>query len=250
MHTPYDLITDSELDTATGKGVRVLVMDSGVEASHPALRDHSVRCWQTSFEEGSLLPRVQEDGGEDLFGHGTAVAAILHHYAPNAQIESLRVLGGDCRSSSVVILAGLHWAIEHGYHVVNCSFTTPNRQYLAEYKRVVDRAFCSNVILVSACNNFDFSRVEYPGSFPTVLSTDKGRLEGLALQRRLGQLVEFVASGHKIRAAWKGGQYRRITGTSLAAPHLAALVARILEIRPGWNACQIKAALYEVAQTV
>jgi hypothetical protein len=59
--------------------------------------------------------------------------------------------------------------------------------------------------------------------------------------------VEFVARGENVRVAWKSGQYRVISGSSFAAPHLSALVARIRQVRPDWNACQMKSALYELA---
>jgi len=189
---------------------------------------------------------ISEDSNGDVFGHGTAVAGILHQHVPDARLESLRVLGGDLRASSHTIIAGLQWAIQEKYDVVNCSFGSSSEEFLPDYKRIVDLAFCANVLLVAACNNYDFRRTEYPGAFPTSISTDFGKLEHLNLRRRKGSLVEFIARGEEIRVAWKAGEYRLSSGSSFAAPHLAALVAKIRQLRPGWNACQIKAFLYEL----
>jgi subtilisin family serine protease len=246
------VLDDTRLDleslhAATGRGVRVLVVDSGVETGHPALRQRSIASWRTEIDPRGFRRIVRDEGG-DSCGHGTAVAAVIHAHAPDASIDSVRVIG-EVGGSSHLVIAALHWAIDQGYHVVNCSFSTPDAQFLADYKTVVDRAFCRNMAIVSACNNRDYGSVEYPGSFPTVLSTDFGPLEGLALRRRPGQLVEFVARGERVLVAYKSGEYRMMTGSSIAAPHLTALVARVLQCRPGWNACQIKSALYDVAMS-
>lgn len=232
---------------AKADGVRILVVDSGVEVDHPALKGRRIRTLAavTAFDNCDV---VDDPEGKDAFGHGTAVAAILNEYAPGAEIDSLRVLGGNLRTSSQVVLAGLHWAIEEGYDVVNCSFGSSNNQFLPDYKRVLDKAFCKNVLIVSACNNYDYRKLEYPGSFPSTISSDFGDLEGLALLRRVGALVEFVARGQDIRVAWKDGSYRTSTGSSFAAPHLAAIVARIRQLHPDWNVCQMKAALYQIGE--
>lgn len=234
------------IGSATGRGVRVLVLDSGIEFSHPALAGIDVKCWEVVPGTLGYTVRQAEDG-VDVYGHGTAAAGIIREFAPDASIESLRVLGNDLRATSRSVLAGLRWAIETGYDIVNCSFGTSNNQFLSEYKEAVDEAFCRNVLLVSACNNFNFRRLEYPGSFPTVLSSDFGPLEGLCIMRRVGCLVEFVARGQNIRVAWNNGQWRRSTGSSFASSHLAALVARLRELQPSWNACEIKTAIYEIA---
>ena len=100
---------------------------------------------------------------------------------------------------------------------------------------------------MAACNNTDYTRVEYPGSFTTVLSTSYGDLVGLSLRRRRGRLVEFVARGQDVRVPWLGGSFRVMSGSSFAAAHVAALAARVRQCRPAWNACQVKAALYALA---
>ena len=235
-----------ELATATGAGVRVLVVDSGAERTHPALAGVEIRCWAPVTSGGGRY-RMVPDAAGDAYGHGTAVLSILRDWAPGAALESVRVLGGDLRGSSERVLAAIHWGLDQRFDVINCSFGTADFKYLEGYKRAVDRAFCEGALLVSACDNFDSRRVELPGWFPTVVSTDHGVLEGLAIRRRRGAMVEFVARGRDLRLPWKGGEYRTVTGSSFAAPHLAAVVARVRERRPTWNACEVKAALYRLA---
>src|SRR5438874_7099836 len=121
-------ITLEDLGRAGGDGVRVLVVDSGVAPGHPALRGKPVTTWYVDGPTGAM--RVIAEPGQDVYGHGTAVAAILGEYAPDADICSLRVLGGDMRAASTRVLEALHWAIDQGFDVVNCSFGTPDPKFL------------------------------------------------------------------------------------------------------------------------
>jgi subtilisin len=239
-------INRSEIDSATGSKVRVLVMDSGVDESHPELEGAKIKHWQVGAGPFGGLT-VHDDKGGDPYGHGTAVCTILYKNAPGIELHCLRVLDENIRGSSQFVLTGMQWAIEQGFDVINCSFGTSTRSFLENYKRIIDKAFCRNVWLVAACNNQDFRTEEYPAFFPSVLSTDFGAVEGLTLKRRKGFLVEFIARGSNVKVAWKNAAYRTISGSSFAAPHLAALAARLRQCRPDWNACQAKAALYDLA---
>lgn len=232
---------------ATGAGVRVAIVDSGVETSHRALAGADIACMTITTLPGRRTSVVPDSMG-DLSGHGTAVAAVIREFAPGASITSVRVLSADLRGTSERILGALNWAIEERFDVINCSFGTSDLAFLEGYKRVVDRAFCANVMIVSACNNFDSRRIELPGWFPTVISSDHGTFEGLAFERRPGDMVEFAARGRDVRLPWRRGTYQVVTGSSFAAPHVAALVARLRELRPTWNACEMKAALYALAR--
>jgi subtilisin family serine protease len=247
--SPIDV---AALRRADGRGVRVLVLDSGVDGSHPELAGGPpINAYKVDLdgdELGAELRKIVPDPDGDVYGHGTAVAAIVRRFAPAAQVDSVKVLGRTVGSSHFVV-AGLHWGIDQGYDVINCSFTTQEAQQLARYKAAIDRAFCRNVQVVSACNNQEYWRVEYPGSFPTVISTSYADLPGLTIRRRPGELVEFVARGENVRVAWKGGQHRIISGSSFAAPHLSALVARLRQLKPTWNPCQVKSALYDLAES-
>jgi subtilisin family serine protease len=238
----------ARLGAATGKGVRVLVADSGVEASHPALRGVTIPCWSVELTSAVTPCVVAAAGGGDAAGQGTAVAWLLHQHAPEAELHSVRVLGPSLHGASGLVLTGLRWAIREGYDIVVCSFGTACRDFLGDYKRAVDAAFCRNVWLVAGSSAADFLDEEYPAHFPTVLSTDFARLEGLTLRRRRGRLVEFVARGEGLHVPWRGGGYRTVSGASFAAPHVAALAARVRQLHPAWNACQAKAALYALAE--
>jgi len=238
----YDI---GEWQQATGRGVRVLVVDSGVDASHPIFAGKPIPTFVTQMDQRGFRHVVAERP-VDPSGHGTAVAGIIRSFAPDAELASVRVMS-EIGGSSLLVIAALHWAIDQGYQIVNCSFTSADSQFLPDYKSVVDRAFCRNVLIVAACNNRNYGAVEYPGSFPTVISTDFSKLNGLSLRRREGQLVEFIAAGELVAVAYKAGQSRIMTGSSVAAGHVSALVARIRQLRPEWNACQIKSALYALA---
>ncbi len=236
----------SPLRAATGNGVRTLVIDSGVDTTHPELAAAAIATWSVEADQEGRL-RVGSDETGDVLGHGTAVCAIIHANAPKAGLTSVRVFGGDLRTTSQRVLTALHWGIERGFDIINCSFGSSDQRYLPDYKAAVDRAFCAGVLIVSACDNNDYTNPQYPAAFPSVLSTDFGPLPPDELQRRLGKLVEFVARGENLRVAWSGGGYRISTGSSFAAPHLTAIASRMRELHPDWNACQMKAALYQIA---
>lgn len=231
-----------------GKGVRIAVLDSGVEWNHPALQGIKIADDLVIEEvEGHLQPK--EGNREDLFGHGTAVASILHEMAPEAEIGSFRVLDFLNQSQSDMICFGARLAIERGYHIVNCSFGARLKSQILMFKDWVDRAYLAGVHLVSACNNEDFRKAEWPGDFGTVITVNM-----LATQEREsvfknapGTLVEFAALGVEVNVPWKGGIHREATGSSFAAPRVAGLLARILSIYPGIAPLQAKCLLQQIA---
>ena len=107
---------------STGAGVRVAVIDSGIDTTHPAL-DHCVDVagGVTVETDGAGGVQVVPGPHGDAFGHGTACAGIIHQLAPQASITSVRVLGPTLSSTSDVFLAGLTWAVEQGFDIINLS---------------------------------------------------------------------------------------------------------------------------------
>lgn len=242
------VVTWDDVSHATGKAVRIAIIDSGVEMSHPAFYSRTIHAFKTEQVWNRVYRVISDASPRDQFGHGTAVADIVCRHAPEATVSCVQVLDSSLRASSPKIIAAIGWAIEQQYDIINCSFGAGGTEFLLKYKEIVDAAFRSGVILVAACNNVDFRQPEYPGAFATVISTDHGPLDGLNFVRRRGELVEFVAAGRSLRLPWKGGGYRTVMGSSFAAPHLSALCARIRELRPAWNMVEMKASLYRLAE--
>ncbi len=231
-----------------GQGVRIAVLDSGVEWGHEALQGARVSD-DILIEETEGRLEFKQAAGEDVFGHGTAVASILHEVAPEAEIGSFRVLNMLNQSQSEMICFGARLAIERGYHIVNCSFGARLKSQVLMFKDWVDRAYLAGVHVVSACNNEDFRRAEWPGDFGTVITVNMlATPERESLFRNApGTLVEFAALGVNVSVPWKGGLRREATGSSFAAPRVAALLARVLSIFPNLSPMQAKCLMHHIA---
>lgn len=234
---------------ATGRGVRVAVIDSGIEADHPLL-DGCV-----DVEGGVSIARVdrtvteQPGPHEDLFGHGTACAAIIHAFAPEATITSVRVLNERLSGTSEVFLRGLAWAVERGFDVINLSLGTRRRDWALAFYEVCDQAYFGGSFVVTAANNV--MRPSFPSLYSSVtsvacnLATDPWRFH-----YNPDPPTEFLARGVDIEIAWKGGGTIRSTGNSYAAPHIAGLAALVKSKHPDLRPFQLKAVLAATAVNV
>ena len=212
---------------STGRGVKVAVIDSGVDGAHPRVGgvDGGV-----SLEYDPDSPdgvRVTEGPHEDLFGHGTARAGIIRSLAPEAELYSVRVLGSRLTGKGIVFAAGLRWAIANRMQVVNLSLSTGKRDYFAVFHELVDEAYFANLMLVCAVNNV--AGPTYPSQYASVFSVAANEpTDPYRFDYNPAPPVEFGAPGIDIEVPWLGRSTIRATGNSFAAPHIAGLVARIL----------------------
>lgn len=239
--------TRAAIASGAGRGVRIAVLDSGIDSSHPRLEGIHLSDNLCVKAEGGIIS-VHEGEGNDVFGHGTAVAGILHSIAPEAQIGNFRVLGAFKEARASVIRAGARLAIERGYDILNCSFGCPGRaEFVMGFKSWIDEAYTSGVHVVAACNNQDYSIAEWPAHFPSALSVTRacGGPEQLYFQS--GDLVEFGALGEEAQAAWLDGSTRSVIGSSFSAPRVSGLLARLLSGHPGLPPLLAKSALRAVA---
>lgn len=237
-------------DGATGAGVRVAVIDSGIEADHPALEgcvDVDDGIVFTVAGDGTV---VSERGPHpDVFGHGTACAGIIHHLAPDARITSVRVLGPNLGGKAAAFHAGLTWAVEQGFDVINLSLGTTKRDWALAFHDICDQAYFTNSFLVTAANNV--MRTSFPSLFASVASvacnttTDPRRFHA-----NPDPPTEFLARGIDVEVAWLGGGTSRSTGNSYAAPHIAGLAAQIRSKHPELRPFQVKTVLWATAANV
>lgn len=231
-----------------GRGVRIAILDSGVEIDHPALGGVPLVDDIAIVEDGMRLVTVPGEG-RDVFGHGTAVAGILRVAAPEAELGSIRVLGESLASRTAIILEGARQAIERGYHILNCSLGCGVPEHVLKYKSWVDEAYLRGVHVVAACNNQDSGRPEWPGFFTSVLTVNMARTDGNGeLFYRPGHLVEFAARGVDVEVPWCGGATKKVTGSSFAAPRLAGMLACLLSEEPRIPPLQVKALFHRMAQ--
>ena len=231
-----------------GRGVKIAILDSGVEASHPALGGLELVDDIAIVEDGMKL-KVVPGGGRDLFGHGTAVAGIIRETAPEAEIGSIRVLGESLSARTAIILEGARQAIERGYHILNCSLGCGVPEHVLKYKSWVDEAYLKGVHVVAACNNQDSSRPEWPGFFTSVMTVNMARTEQNGeLFYKPGHLVEFAARGVDVEVPWSGGGMKKVTGSSFAAPRVAGMLACLLSEVPRITPLQAKALFHRLAR--
>jgi subtilisin family serine protease len=229
---------------STGSGVRVAIIDSGVERAHPAVRGRVVECVTVELVDGE--PRIVPDDAGDLFGHGTACAGIIVGLAPDVELVSVRVLGADLRGKGAAFLSGLEWAVRHGIHVANLSLSSKSDALYPAFHEVVDEAYFRNIALVSAANNV--TGPSYPSLFSSVFSVAAHSVpDPWRLYYNPVPPVEFGAWGVDVPIAWKGGGTTVATGNSFAAPHVTAMAALVLAKHPALTPFETKAILAGIA---
>jgi subtilisin len=235
------------LDGATGKGVRVAILDSGVEADHPQVGEIEGAVVISIGDDGE--PVATPDGEGDLCGHGTACAGVIRALAPECEIFSVRVLGAGYTGSGPVLLGGLRWAVEQGYDVINMSLSTTKRQFAEVLHDLADTAYFNRTILVASAHNMPVE--SYPWRFSSVISVgshseaDSGRF-----YYNPNPPVEFFARGVDVDLAWTGGKTIRATGNSFATPHMSGICALVRSKHPELTPFQLKSVLHLIADNV
>ncbi|MBP1706222.1 MAG: serine protease [Chloroflexi bacterium] len=230
---------------ADGSGVRVAIVDSGVERTHPAVGSCLVESVRVE-PEGDEARVIADPDGVDVVGHGTACAAIIHALAPAAELVSVRVLGPENRGKGVVFAAGLEWAIEQGASVVNLSLSSKSQALYSLFHELADAAYFANVLLVSAANNVPGP--SYPSLFSSVVSVAAHDVaDPWTYFYNPRPPVEFGAFGLDVPVAWKDGGRMVATGNSFAAPHIAGIAALIRSKHPGVTPFEVKAILAATA---
>jgi subtilisin family serine protease len=225
-----------------GTGVRVAIVDSGVDAAHPAIAGHVERSVGVQREANAWKVVDVEPG--DPAGHGTACAGIVLRLAPACRIWSVRILGEAARGQNTALLSALDWAISSGADVLNVSLGTRSPEMAEPLRARIDRAYRAGAIVVAAASNLPDVR-SYPSIFSSLIAVDSAAIDDPdKFYFRFGRESEIEAPGIYVRAAWPGGGEKIVTGTSFACPHVAGHVARLLSANPGLRPFHVKTLLY------
>jgi subtilisin len=230
----------------TGRGVRVAVVDSGIDTEHPDLKGKVKESVEAVAEDGRIEFRPSTSG--DQAGHGTACAGIITSIAPDVDLYSVKVLGPKASGSGDMFLVGLDYAIKQKFRVINLSLGTTKRDFFAPLHDLLDRAYQAGCIVVSAANNLPYP--SYPSIFSSSVVSVVKRAGGdpFNFGYRYGQVIELVAPGVEVETAWPGGGRRQLTGNSFACPYIVGIIALIMEAYPNLTPFQVKTILYTIAQ--
>jgi subtilisin family serine protease len=227
---------------ATGKGVTVAVLDTGIDLTHP---DFAGR-----VEEGrnakSFVPGQKVQDGH---GHGTHCAGVVagpvssrggmrYGVAPEASLVIGKVLSNRGSGSDDKILAGMDWARDQGAQVISMSLGSPRKigePYSVAYEQVASTLLADGILVVAAAGNEsgrpDYRNpVENPAAAPSIMAVaavDKDCKVGWFSCAQLDDIgtLDISAPGVDVYSSYMGGGFKLESGTSMAAPHVAGVAA-------------------------
>ncbi|MGI5286214.1 S8 family serine peptidase [Nonomuraea polychroma] len=230
-----------------GTGVRVCVVDTGVAGDHPKIGDLDRSYEVVTGDEGRLT--VAECTPVDHAGHGTACAGVIKSVAPGAAISSVRVLTDGKTGTGDALMAGLRWAIDQGFDLVNLSLSTTRSGLRESLHELADRAYFRRCLLVAAAHNMPV--LSFPWTFSSVVSVaSHDEADPMTYYYNPAPPAEFLARGVRVPVAWPGGREIRSTGNSFAAPHITGICALILSKHPWLTPFQLKTVLYLAADNI
>ena len=261
---------DAQNRDITGQGVKIAVLDTGVDYSHPALGGCLGASCKVILAKNTI---VNTTDISDVHGHGTHVAAIAagkaesgNGVAPGAQIIAVKVLNDYGYGYDSSIIAGLEYAVDpdgnpatdDGADVINMSLGGAGNAQ-SPISKAAEKAVQAGVtVVVAAGNSYDYLTIGSPGAAPSVItvantqrddrvnySSSRGPIEGANYLK-----PEIAAPGTDIEAAKSGGGLTRKTGTSMAAPHVAGAAALLLQAQPALTPLKLKQRLMQSADVI
>ena len=246
QYAPKAINLDEAHRTALGKRVRVAIIDTAIDITHPSF-------------DGAVTMSFDALGGTkpEAAAHGTAIAGIvsarshLIGVAPEANILSVRAFAGAVSSSAqshtLAILKSLDWSVLNSARIVNMSFAGPNDPLLGQ---AITAAVKQGVTIVAAAGNGgpDASPA-YPGAFPNVIAvTAIDDHDAIYKSANRGTYIAVAAPGVDIIGAAPKGAYDISSGTSMAAAHVSGVAALLLEKNPKLTPRDIRDALSKSAR--
>lgn len=234
-----------------GRRATVAVIDTGADCTHPLLAG---RVSARSYDFANNTADVT-----DVNSHGTATAGLVADLTPNeVDVMVLRVYDDDNLSKPSLVLTALEYALENGATVVNMSLGWPNaiEKGYSFLNSVLAQAYASGVVVVTAAGNRSQSNPGanaddvYPANQAAVL-TVSGVNRDLAFDggySASGASVDLCAPGTSVSVAAPDGGMTTRSGTSFAAPHVAAAAACVQLAQPGVTAARVRQTLYGYAE--
>jgi len=232
---------------STGSGVRIAVLDSGIDPGFPMLAQNKGKNFVLEQSEKGL--EVRECPLElptDTSGHGSCVQSCILTAAPDAVVDHYRILDEFNNCPSRLLCLALDHVLEKNYQIVNLSLGTRNETVIPWLVSIVKRAYEANVCLVAASSNIGNSL--FPGRFTYAISVAAG--EGnhpLHVGFHPNQVVEFSGWGVAVPIRAKNGRVIEVSGTSYASGFVTGIAARVIETLGHSRPLDVKVTLRDFA---
>lgn len=256
--------TKASASQFSGRGVRVAVLDTGLDLQHPDFQGRSTS--SRSFVLG--------EGAQDGHGHGTHCIGTAcgprqpgqsprYGIAFDSEIFAGKVLSNRGSGSDGGILAGINWAITNGCHVISMSLgaaTRPGQGFSPIFEAVARRALAAGTLIIAAAGNESnrpeiIAPVGHPANCPSIMAVAALDAQGRVAFFSCGSVnhpgggVDIAGPGVSVRSSWpRPILYRTINGTSMATPHVAGIAALHAEANPGVRGRALGQVLFESAR--
>jgi len=224
--------TESQQLGYSGKGIKVGVIDTGIDHNHEDLH----------VSGGTSVIAGTTDYYDDN-GHGTHVAgtiATLNNdigvigVAPQAELYAIKALDQYGNGNYSEVISGIEWAIDNQMDIINMSLggTTSSKAL----KAAVDKAYNSGMLLVASAGNMGYNKkgsITYPAAYDSVIAVGAIDQQNIrASFSSVGRQLELMAPGVGIESTFPNNSYSTMNGTSMASPHVAGAAALMWESNP------------------
>jgi subtilisin family serine protease len=250
--------------TFSGAGVRVAVLDTGFDSTHPDFAGRTPVL--ESFVEGE---EPADGNGHGTHCIGTALGPLAPGTGPryglayDGEIYAGKVLSNAGSGSDTEILAGMEWALEHSCAVVSMSLgapVEPGEPYSQVFEAAARRMQDAGTLIVAAAGNesnrpVSIRPVGHPANCPSILAVaalDTNLAVASFSNRGLnpdGGQIDIAGPGVDVYSSWPmPGRYRTLSGTSMATPHAAGVAALLAEANPGARGAALARLLIATAR--
>ncbi len=238
----------SAWDSSQGEGVKIAIIDTGIDSTHPSL--------QGAVVGGTDMSGLGSSDGQTPVGsnsyHGTMVASIaagrgeseIIGVAPKAELLSVSIaFGVEGLDTDSQIADGIIWAVDNGAQVINLSLTRNSVSWPESWDQAFLYAFENDVVVVAAAGNRidGTEQVSAPASIPGVISVAGLDRNGLPSENfsTNGLTIGVTAPAEELIGAFPGGEYRMWSGTSGATPIVSGMVALIRSMYPDMDSANV-----------
>jgi subtilisin len=236
--------SDQSWNITKGAGINVAIIDSGIDANHPDLEQNIKGGINFVVQRGKVNPNKWNDDN----GHGSHVAGIVAAVdneigvvgvAPQANLWAIKAL--DRRGSGYLsdLIDSIDWSInthldtnqDNNIHVINMSLSFSESYGESDFpllSSAINTAKNAGIIIIAAAGNSGIN-VAYPASDDDVIAVSAiDNNDQITSWSNRGSEIQFAAPGSSIYSSYKDGEYNTLSGTSMAAPHVAGVAALML----------------------